>query len=150
PPYYPDEVRARLWAQRAGGYPMAPPVVCPADLVRSMPNEQGDQQQVSTNQTYRIASPQAGQQVNGLVEIQGTAMFDPAQVQFYKLEIGSGSNPTEWTTLGVTHAEPVSNGKLEELHAYALPPGPYVLRLVLVQNDGNFPPPHTVPITIVE
>jgi penicillin-binding protein 1C len=150
PPYYPDEVRARLWAQRAGGYPIAPAVACPADLVRSAPDEEVGEQQASTNQTYRIASPQAGQQVSGLVEIRGTATFDPSQVQFYKLEIGSGSNPTEWTTLGAIHAEPVSNGKLEELHAYALPPGPYVLRLVLVQNDGNFPPPHAVPITIVE
>lgn len=36
PPYYPDEVRARLWIQRyGGGYAMAPPVTCPTNVVRS-------------------------------------------------------------------------------------------------------------------
>lgn len=34
PPYYPDEVRARLWAQTYGGGTMAPPVVCPVSVVQ--------------------------------------------------------------------------------------------------------------------
>jgi hypothetical protein len=69
-------------------------------------------------------------------------------VQFYKLEIGAGNNPSQWTTLGETHDAPVLNGVLEVLHAYALAPGPYVIRLVLVRQDGNYPPPETVPIVI--
>jgi hypothetical protein len=79
----------------------------------------------------------------------GTAQFDPAQTQYYKLEIGNGRNPNEWTTFGTTHSQPVVNGVLEQLHADALSPGDYVIRLILVGNDGNFiGTPHSVPITI--
>ena len=113
------------------------------------PTKSGGEANALTTATYRIAVPTAGEQVSGLVPIQGTASFDPAEVAFYKLEIGSGHAPGEWTTLGTTHGEPIVNGLLEELHAYALAPGPYTLRLVLVRHDGNFPTPHTVPITIV-
>lgn len=155
PPYYPDEVRARRWAQRHGTAPMAPPVACPTSVVRlargeaDADNEDGDNS-LSITASYRISSPRSGDVVSGLVQILGTAEFDPGQVQYYKLEIGPGTNPTQWTTLGTTHSTPVENGVLEELHADALPPGPYVIRLILVRNDGNFPPPHAVPITIAE
>jgi hypothetical protein len=78
----------------------------------------------------------------------GTASFSSADVQYYKLEIGSGSSPTEWTTFGTTHSSPVNNGLLEQLHADALAPGAYVIRLVLVRTDGNFSNPYSVPITV--
>ena len=134
---------------------MAPSTVCPVEVVRAA---RGDPLEDSggvngangiTSATYRIATPRAGDTVGGLVQIRGTASFDPAEVKFYKLEIGSGQTPSQWSTLGSTHSTPVVNGVLEELHAYSLAPGPYVLRLVLVRHDGNFPPPHTVPITII-
>lgn len=158
PPFYPDEIRARRWQQQSGGgYQMAPATVCPANVVRAARGEVvessgggSDDTNMLTTATYRIAMPTTGQQVSGLVPIQGTASFDPAEIAFYKVEIGSGHPPSEWTTLGSTHGEPVVNGLLEELHAYALAPGPYTLRLVLVRHDGNFPSPHAVPITIVE
>lgn len=140
---------------------MAPSTVCPADVVRAARGEPVEQvgtggegngnsgTNAITSATYRIAAPAAGESVSGLVQIRGTASFDPAEVQFYKVEIGSGRAPSQWVTLGSTHPNPVVNGVLEELHAYSLAPGPYVLRLVLVRHDSNFPPPHTVPITIV-
>ena len=99
--------------------------------------------------TYFISSPGAGAQLSGLVSIMGTASFSSADVQYYKLEIGSGSSPTEWTTFGSTHNTSVNNGVLEQLHADALPTGDYVIRLVLVRTDGNFSNPYNVPITIV-
>jgi hypothetical protein len=83
------------------------------------------------------------------VPVVGTANFSSADIQYYKLEIGSGSAPTSWTTFGTTHSGPVVNGVLETLYARDLPPGQYVIRLIVVQNDGNFPTPHSVPITIV-
>jgi membrane peptidoglycan carboxypeptidase len=153
PPHYPDEVRARLWAQQHG-YAMAPPVACPATIVREAvahaeaEEAADDQSSAPGNAVWRIHSPTPGQRVSGLVPIQGTATFSTAEVQYYKLEIGNGSNPTAWTTFGTTHSGPVVNGTLEHLHAYALPPGDYVIRLVLVRHDGNFPAPHTVAITI--
>jgi hypothetical protein len=82
------------------------------------------------------------------VSIIGTANFNPNEVQYYKLEIGRGSSPTSWTTFGSTHRNSVSGGLLETLQADSLPPGEYVIRLVVVRNDGNYPSPHVVPISI--
>ncbi|MCL4869965.1 MAG: transglycosylase domain-containing protein [Anaerolineae bacterium] len=161
PPFYPDEVRARRWAASTG-YVMAPPAACPPDVVRAAAtgggvvgggngggsSEAGSSAPAPAGVTYFISSPGAGAQVSGLINIMGTASFSSAEVQYYKLEIGSGSSPTEWTTFGTTHSTPVNNGVLEQLHADALPPGPYVIRLVLVRTDGNFSNPHAVPITI--
>ncbi|MFQ5399496.1 MAG: transglycosylase domain-containing protein [Anaerolineae bacterium] len=151
PPYYPDEVRARLWAQ-GRGYAMAPPTVCPYTSTRATAasgSSTGGAAESPAGSTYRITSPTPGQQVSGLVPILGTAAFDPAQVQYYKLEIGSGRSPAEWTTFGTIHAEPVHNGLLEQLHADALPAGEYIIRLALVGNDGNFiGQPHQVLIRI--
>ena len=163
PPFYPDEVRARRWAS-GSGYLMAPPVTCPVDVVRAAAgggsassgggtssggSTGGSSAPAPAGTSYFISSPGAGAQISGLVNIMGTASFSNAEVQYYKLEIGSGSSPTAWTTFGSTHSSPVSNGVLEQLHADALAPGEYVIRLVLVQSDGNFSNPYNVPITIV-
>jgi membrane peptidoglycan carboxypeptidase len=155
PPYYPDEVRARLWAQQ-NGYTMAPPAACPLSVVREAAAAANPENPAPDggapapgDASWHIHSPAPGQQVSGLVPIVGSASFNRAEVQYYKLEIGSGRQPGEWTTFGSTHNEPVTNGVLEHLHAYALPPGDYVIRLVIVRHDGNFPTPHAVPIVIV-
>jgi len=160
PPYYPDEVRARIWA-RGSGYLMAPPTVCSISSSglaassgdgssnASSGSSSGGGNPASSGTSHRINSPSSGQRVNGLVPIIGTAQFDPSQGQYYKLEIGSGSSPNSWTTFGITHSQPVNNGTLEQLHADALPPGNYVIRLVLVGRDGNFiGQPHHVSISI--
>jgi membrane peptidoglycan carboxypeptidase len=159
PPFYPDEVRARLWAQQ-NGYQMAPPSVCPVSVARAVlsPGTGGESGEgggsdaaapAPANATWRITSPSPGEQVSGVVSVIGTANFNTADVQYYKLEIGSGAAPTSWTTFGTTHSSPVANGVLETLYARDLPPGQYVIRLIVVRNDGNFPTPYSVPITIV-
>ena len=164
PPYYPDEVRARLWAQSTG-YAMAPPAACPAAVVRGAQGggvatgDGGDGGSeatggnsgdggVSAAATWRITAPTPGTLLTGATPIVGTASFDPARVAYYKLEIGSGANPTSWTTFGSTHSAPVVDGVLETLQADALPAGDYVIRLVVVENSGNFPPPFTVRVRI--
>ena len=38
PPFYPDEVRARLWGERHGWTQMAPPLACPISVVRRAQN----------------------------------------------------------------------------------------------------------------
>jgi hypothetical protein len=99
---------------------------------------------------WRITSPKSGDSVSGVIPIMGTAEFDPQKVQFYKLELGMGDlqNP-QWVTLGETSDTPVINGTLETLHADALPPGDYLLRLIVVRWDGNYVgEPHTVALTI--
>ncbi len=158
PPFYPDEVRARLWAQQ-NGYAIAPPTVCPTAVARAVlspPTVDGSGSgggsgsgPAPSGVTWRITSPSPGEQVSGVVPILGTANFNTADIQYYKLEIGSGSAPTSWTTFGTTHSSPVNGGVLETLYARDLPPGQYVIRLIVVGNDGNFPAPYSVPITIV-
>ncbi len=156
PPFYPDEVRARLWAQQ-NGYQMAPPSVCPMGVARALlsppTGEAGGAGDTGapapSGVTWRITSPAPGEQVSGAVPIIGTANFSTADIQYYKLEIGSGASPTSWTTFGTTHSSPVVNGVLETLYAGDLPPGQYVIRLIVVANDGNYPAPYSVPITIV-
>lgn len=96
---------------------------------------------------WRITSPRAGDEVSGILPILGTADFDSAVVQFYKIEVRLGDN---WVTLGQTHHTPVVNGVLENLHADGLPAGATEIRLIVVTWDGNYVgEPFTVPITIV-
>ena len=79
----------------------------------------------------------------------GTADFDPAVVQFYKIELGipEGDN-VNWVTLGEIHNMPVVNGTLEMLHADALPPGNYFLRLIVVKDSNYVGEPHMIQFTI--
>ena len=167
PSHYPDEVRARIWASQYG-YSMAPAISCPLAVVRGAApaastsgsgsgvvgstgntvGSSGGSSGSGASGSYVISSPRPGATVSGVVAITGSANFDIAQAQYYKLEIGSGTNPTEWTTFGTTHSTPVVSGQLETLNAAGLPPGNYVIRLVVVQNDGNFPTPYRVPIVV--
>ena len=153
PPYYPDEVIARRWAQ-SYGYSMAPHTVCTGSTGRTAIGninpgiQQGGNAAAPSGSVWHIDSPAAGAQVSGPTPIIGTASFNPSDVMYYKLEIGKGQNPAAWTTLGTTHKQGVINGQLELLQADALAPGDYVLRLIVVRNDGNYPTPFSVPITI--
>lgn len=98
---------------------------------------------------WRITEPKAGDKVNGVIPIVGTADFDRDAVQFYKIELGipNGSD-IQWLTLGETHSDPVVNGTLEMFHADALPAGEYFLRLIVVKDSNYVGDPHTIPITI--
>lgn len=98
---------------------------------------------------WRISEPKAGDIVSGILPIVGTADFDPAEVEFYKIELGVPNGlDTQWLTLGETHNTPVVNGTLEMLHADALGPGEYLLRLIVVKDSNYVGDPHTIPIII--
>jgi penicillin-binding protein 1C len=100
---------------------------------------------------WRIVEPAAGDTVSGVLPITGTADFDPAQVQFYKVELGIPNGADiQWVTLGETHSQPVVNGTLEMLHADALAPGDYFLRLIVVKDSNYVGEPHTIPFTVGE
>ncbi len=143
-PYYlPPTISAQPPSETATDLPVSTETLVPQPPATNVPP-------TSAPETlYRIDSPSAGEQVSGFVSIIGSANFNPSEVQYYKLEIMSVASPTSWTTFGSTHRNSVTNGHLETLHAYSLPPGDYNIRLVIVRNDGNFPPPFTVPISIV-
>ena len=98
---------------------------------------------------WRITEPKAGDTISGVIPIVGIADFDPAVVQFYKIELGVPNGADiQWMTLGDTHNQPVVNGTLETLHADALPPGDYFLRLIVVKDSNYVGEPHTIPFTI--
>lgn len=157
PPFYPDEVRARIWAAGTG-YRMAPPTICPSQVASSVTGsggsggtagEGGGGGGVPSGTQAVIHGPKNGERIWGLTPVVGTAVFDPATVQFYKLEITSAAAPEQWVTFGTTHSQPVQDGVLEQLQADALPPGDYLIRLVLVGVDGNFVgQPYQVRVTI--
>jgi hypothetical protein len=145
PPRNPESLRgAHEWAAEHN-LPILPAAACTEDLLAMArdPNAPA---------VWRITSPKAGDQVKGILPIVGVADFNPAEVQFYKIELGMGDfNDPQWVTLGSTHQSPVVNGTLEMLHADGLPPGDYLLRLIVVLWDGNYVgEPHTIPIRVVQ
>ena len=132
---------AHQWAQ-ANNVTIMPTQACNDELLALA----GDPNRVAF---WRIASPGEGDAVSGVLPIVGTADFDPQEVQFYKIELGmpNGDN-VDWLTLGETHTTPVVNGTLEMLHADALPPGQYFLRLIVVKDSNYVGEPHTISFVI--
>lgn len=150
PPDPADAIRARNWALEYG-VPIVPGIRCSIEIIQAQltpaPAFPGD---VPAGTAYSISSPAPGQGVYGDVAIWGTVLFDPLLVQYYKIEISGGQFGGEWLTVGDIHSTMVNNGQLEILHALALAPGNYILRLVLVKMDGNYvQPTYDVPITVL-
>ena len=133
---------AHEWAQ-ANNVAVVPTAVCNEELLALARDP-------NVPAIWRITSPKTGDAVSGVLPIVGTADFDPGVVQFYKIELGipKGGNQVDWLTLGETHSTPVVNGTLEMLHADALPPGTYFLRLIVVKDSNYVGEPHTITITI--
>ncbi len=143
PPRNPESVQsAREWAQ-ANDIAILPAEPCTEETLALA----RDPNQVAA---YRITSPKPGDEVSGILPILGTADFDPEVVQFYKIELGipQADGNVQWVTLGETHQTPVVNGQLEMLHADAMPPGDYFLRLIVVKDSNYVGEPYTIPIVI--
>lgn len=100
------------------------------------------------NPGVRITYPGQNQVVQGNVPVRGTASI--ADFQYYKVEVGPGSNPKdhEWTVIGSLHQSPVSGGVLETFNSGAYAAGIYTLRLVVVDQTGNYPQPCRVTVSV--
>jgi hypothetical protein len=98
------------------------------------------------NPNVRITSPGVNQVIQGNVPVRGTATH--SSFQYYKVEVGQGNNPREWTVVGQLHHTPVNGGVLETFNADAYPAGTYTLRLVVVDQTGNYPEPCQVTVTV--
>lgn len=142
PPRNPESIKAaHEWAQ-ANNLAILPTESCSEELLALA----RDPNRVAY---YRITSPKEGDSVSGILPIVGTADFDPTVVEFYKIELGIPNGPdTQWLTLGETHNTPVINGTLEMLHAEALSPGSYLLRLIVVKDSNYVGEPHTISFTV--
>lgn len=82
-----------------------------------------------------ITSPEPSGYIGGVYEIQGNARG--GNFRSYRIEIGSGLEPTEWTQIGPEHGNQVQNGPLESLDTQNFEEGLYTLRLSVQQGDGS-------------
>lgn len=100
------------------------------------------------NERTKITSPLNGQTLDGLGTyfITGTASI--ADFQFYKLEYGFGDAPIDFFSIDDVHTKSIVNGILGSWNTGALPEGTYTLRLTVVDNHGQFPPPCDVLIHV--
>ena len=122
-----DAVEAERYA-REEGLAYLPTVDC-------WPGVYGMQAIGSVGAALQIQQPAPGQSVSSAIPIIGTAHFNAGQAENYHFYIRGGQF-ADWTPLGNPHHGPVVQGQLETLHADALRPGNYVLRLALVKG-GN-------------
>lgn len=108
---------ARVWAASAG-IPVAPDAYDAIQLQVPNPN-------------VNIQSPLMFANINGRVEITGTAAGEG--FQYYKIQVGQGLNPSAWIQIGGT-ITPVENSLLIEWDTTGLS-GLYAIQLVVVYED---------------
>jgi hypothetical protein len=92
-----------------------------------------------------ITSPESGQEVSGIVDLVGTV--DIPNFGFYKYEIASQGSE-EWSTISAARIS-VNNASLGTIYTMELTPGDYLLRLVVVDNQGQSLPPCIISIHVV-
>lgn len=144
PPVQDDAFYARLWAQ-ANGVAILPQFACNEQMLQAGAGGMGSPVVVAN-----ITSPTPGAQIptSSQIDIWGSAAFTPQQASYYKIEIQGGPFPT-FQTVNTTHPNGVSGGLLETIGPYGLPPGDYVIQLVIIGLDGNWlQQPYQVPFTV--
>lgn len=95
-----------------------------------------------------ITSPGVNEVVSGDVTMTGTAVHET--FDYYKIEYAEGADPDntgEYAFLTDGRVQ-VSDGELATFDSTELTNGTYTLRLSVVDNTGNFPPPCAVTIVI--
>jgi hypothetical protein len=101
-----------------------------------------------TVQGVLITSPAPGAAVSGVVTVSGVA--DIPNFQFYKIEVAGGEATGDWSVIGELQRNPVSGGVLGLWDTGPFPAGPYWVRLVVVDNTGNYPVPCAIRVTLVK
>lgn len=115
--------------------PAATPVSAPAPIV---------QQPVCADARAVILRPGDNERVSGTITIIGTATHE--KFNFYKIEYAPAGTQS-FSYLGGGDS-PVINGGLYSFSSTALGNGAWTLRLVVVDQTGNFPPPCQVTIQV--
>jgi membrane peptidoglycan carboxypeptidase len=111
---------ARDWAV-SKGIPIPPDTY---DTIQAAPPQQG----------VDIASPEMFAEVNGVVDVIGTA--EGEDFLFYRLQYGQGLNPQAWVQIGDDSTVPVTDSLLGEWDTSGLE-GLYVLQLQVVRTDQS-------------
>jgi LysM repeat protein len=92
-----------------------------------------------------ISWPLQNAHVSGMVTIRGNATHE--NFKFYKLEYGAGSNPASWSWF-FGGEFPIWQGTLGALNTDVLPSGTYTIRVTVVDQSSNYPPPCQVTIVV--
>jgi hypothetical protein len=101
---------------------------------------------ICPNPKVQITSPGMDAILNSPVQIIGTANI--SDFQYYKIEVGSGENPTSWSIFSDIHRSRIAGGLLDIWDPSGYPPGVYKLRLIVVDNTGNYPLPCEVRVIV--
>jgi hypothetical protein len=98
------------------------------------------------NSLARLTAPAQNATVSGAVQILGSANIP--NFDYYKIEYSSPAKPGHWALITDLRRGSVAGGLLDVWDTTAFPNGPYTLRLVVVDNTGNYPDPCTVQVTV--
>jgi cytoskeleton protein RodZ len=91
----------------------------------------------------QISSPGQGQVVSGVTTVTGTAVHEA--FSSYKIEAAPAGAGFVFLVSG---GAPVEGGVLGAFDSSSVPNGQYTLRLTVVDQTGNFPPPCDVTVTV--
>jgi hypothetical protein len=89
------------------------------------------------NPNARITSPGIGERIHGIVPFRGSANIP--NFKYLKVEYRTAGAPN-WNFLTRADA-PVADGTLFEWYTSTVPAGDYEVRLIVVDNTGNYPEP---------
>ncbi len=91
-----------------------------------------------------VSAPAVNEVIAGYATVMGSVTLE--DLWFYKVE-WTAAGSTEFSYFaGQGHA--ISNGALGTLDTRSLPNGDYLLRVTVVDDTGNYPPPCDIPVTI--
>jgi hypothetical protein len=95
-----------------------------------------------------ITSPGVNETLSGTVQVLGTAIHE--NFQYYKVEYapGSGVDPNQNFAYLTDSRVSVADGVLAVFDSTGLDNGAYTIKLTVVDNTGNFPPPCTVSVVV--
>jgi len=130
------------------------PTATPADAAAALPTETPTEiptavpepvvvQAACADPRAQITSPGQGQIVSGIVNIAGVATHEI--FQSFKVEAGPSDGVLAF--IGSGNA-PVEGGGLSSLNTANFPNGNLLIRLTVVDQTGNFPPPCDVTVTV--
>lgn len=98
------------------------------------------------DQRSLLFRPGQNEVVSGVVNVVGTATHD--SFQYYKVEYAPGANASEGFSYIGGGSNPVISNFLTSIDTTALSNGNWTIRLIVVDQTGNFPPPCLVTITV--
>ncbi len=93
-----------------------------------------------------LLRPGNNEVVHGVVNVIGSATHE--DFQYYKVEYAAGANASGGFSYLAGNNHPVVNNVLASIDTGTLANGTWTLRLVVVDQTGNFPPPCQVTISV--